>query len=555
VETAKYRLDLGDERLWNGDQPVGISNKAFQLLRLFVDNPNRLLTKDDILDGVWRDVCVSEGLVKEYVHDLRLALGDDPKRPEYIETVHGRGYRFLGGVEEVNGPSGPGTQVQAAARPPSLALQPIVNLTDEERWVRFCRGLGEDLITDLARFPDLMVIATDPPAGDTAGDLLAGDNGNGIATDYVLNGSVQASDTQLRVNVKLIETRTGNHVWAERYERDLGEVFAIQSDIVGHVASAVGGFSGQIPHLERLRLGRKPPGDLEAYELYLLGHELETRFERKSALRGFELLRRAVELDPDFARAWLVLAWIAWLIVQEKWTDDIEGYRALQRDAFIQAAALDPLDPFALMELAAVRIDDGDLTGAIDALERALDLGKNQADLLIVASRYVATILDDPERAVRIMEKGLELPASVSVWHSLTIARVSYFAQDFERTVRHARLVPVTTATMTKLFEILALAQLDRREEAEDLAEAFKEEHPDFDPQDFMRDHQIAAPGAQRLFLDGIAKAGLESVQTRLQFKASGPRDTGKSSHRGHHHRTVALSLALRDRAKLVLRL
>nr|NIS39429.1 winged helix-turn-helix transcriptional regulator [Desulfuromonadales bacterium] len=68
--TATYRLDLGDERLWNGDQPVPISNKAFQLLRLFVDNPNRLLTKDEILDGVWDDICVSEGLVKEYVHDL-----------------------------------------------------------------------------------------------------------------------------------------------------------------------------------------------------------------------------------------------------------------------------------------------------------------------------------------------------------------------------------------------------------------------------------------------------------------------------------------------------
>ena len=145
MKTSNYRLDLGDERLWNGDQPVPISNKAFQLLRLFVDNPNRLLTKDDILDRVWRDVCVSDGLVKEYVHDLRLALGDDPKRPAYIETVHGRGYRFLGGVEEVNGPPGPDTSAQAAAQPPALAVLPIANLTDEERWARFCRGLGQTL--------------------------------------------------------------------------------------------------------------------------------------------------------------------------------------------------------------------------------------------------------------------------------------------------------------------------------------------------------------------------------------------------------------------------
>lgn len=234
-----------------------------------------------------------------------------------------------------------------------------------------------------------------------------------------------------------------------------------------------------------------------------MGHELETRFEKQNALRGFELLQRAVELDPGFARAWLVLGWIAWLIVQEKWVDDIEGYRALQREAFTNAAALDPLDTFALMELAAVRSGDGDSTGASDALERALDLGRNQADLLIVASRYVATILDDPDRAIRIMDRGLLLSTRVSVWHRLTAARVCYFAKDFERAAENAKLVPASSAAMTRLFQILALAQLGRTEEVAELVLAFKARYPKFVPQDFMRDHPITAPGAQRLFLDG----------------------------------------------------
>ena len=103
-------------------------------------------------------------------------------------------------------------------------------------------------------------------------------------------------------------------------------------------------------------------------------------FEREPARQGFELLRRAVRLDPDFARGWLVLGWIAWLIIQEKWTDDLERFRELEREAFLKAAGLDPRDPFALMELALLRGRDGDLAGAGNALERALDLGKNQAD-------------------------------------------------------------------------------------------------------------------------------------------------------------------------------
>jgi TolB-like protein/Tfp pilus assembly protein PilF len=507
VETANYTLDLGDERLWNGDKPVQISNKAFQLLRLFVHNPNRLLTKDHILEGVWRDVCVSEGLIKEYVHDLRQALGDDPRHPRFIETVHGRGYRFLGGVEESQPAVGATAPSKPRTHPPSLVVLPFTNLTGEERWARFCRGLSDDLIIDLARYPDFMVIANGALSAQPTDGLDVCNIGRELAAGYVLNGSVQASSSKVRVNAKLIETGNGNHLWTDQYERELGEVFAIQSDIIAHVASAVGGFGGQIPHVERLRLGRKPPGDLQAYELYLLGHELESRFEKDSTLRAFELARRAVELDPDYARAWLVLAWTCWQIKLEKWADDSRSYWELEREAFIKAATLDPLDPFAILELAAVRASDGDITGARDALERALDLGRNQAELLIVAANSITMVLDEPARALQVLDKGLEYIAIASGWQQISMARVAYFAGDFERALKDARRAPANL--LTRLVEILSLAQLDRAEEARDLARVFESSHPNFDPREFAKSYPITAAGAKRLFLEGAEKAGL----------------------------------------------
>ena len=147
-----FKLDLRDERLWRGDHLVRISNKAFELLRLFIRNPNRLLTKDVILEEVWHGVWVSEGLVKEYVHDLRQALGDDPKRPQFIETVHGRGYRFLGGVEVTDNAKDDAALAKSRTEPPSLTVLPFTDLTGEERWSLFCRGLSDDLVTDLARY-------------------------------------------------------------------------------------------------------------------------------------------------------------------------------------------------------------------------------------------------------------------------------------------------------------------------------------------------------------------------------------------------------------------
>jgi TolB-like protein len=507
MQKANYRLDLSDERLWNGEQPVQISNKAFQLLRLLVNNPNRLLTKDNILEGVWGEICVSEGLIKEYVHDLRLALGDDPKQPKFIETVHGRGYRFLGGIEETGCTNGPVVPAKSRAAPPSLAVLPFTNLTGEERWARFCRGLSDDLVIDLARYPDFMVIANGASSlqpADGPGDRNAGREPN---AGYVLDGSVQASESRVRVNVKLIETGNGNHLWTDQYERDFGEVFAIQSDIIAHVAAAVGGFGGQIPHVERLRLGRKPPGDLHAYELYLLSHELEAHFEKKSTLRAFELAQRAVELDPSYARAWLVRGWTCWQILLEKWANDTRDYSELWRESFLKAASLDPLDSLAMMELAAVRARDEDITGAMDALERALDLGRNQPDLLISIANSIALTLDDPVRAKQILDRGLQLIAVVGDWQRLSMARVAYFTEDFERAVKDARRGPDNL--LTHLVEILSLAQLDCTEEVRDLARAFEAKHPNFDPQEFIKIYPITAAGAKRLFLEGVEKAGL----------------------------------------------
>ena len=383
-----------------------------------------------------------------------------PKAPRFIETVHGRGYRFLGGVEECERTVDTTTPARPGSRAPSLIVLPIENLTDEERWKRFCSGLSDDLVTDLARYPEFRVIAHN---GSTI-HFSNESEGIGIERDwgpqYVLSGSVQASDTKVRVNMRLVETGSDNHLWTERYEREMGEVFEIQSDIVNQVASAIGGFNGQIPHAERMRLGRKPPEDLHAYELYLLGHELESRFEKQSTLKALELAQRAVHLDPSYARAWLVVGWTCWQLSLERSADDPADYSKTAREAFLKAAALDPLDPFAIMESAAVRAGGGDLNGARDALERALDLGRKQPELQVVASNTIAIVFDEPARAIQLLDEGLQRIAVPSDWHKITMARVAYFARYFERALEDARRSPANL--LTRLIEILSLAQLDR---------------------------------------------------------------------------------------------
>ncbi|MHC4857590.1 MAG: winged helix-turn-helix domain-containing protein, partial [Planctomycetota bacterium] len=214
----EYKIDLADERLWLGNRSISISNKAFQILRLFVNNPNRLLTKNDILDAVWGDICVSEGLVKEYVHDLRMALGDDPKCPAFIETIRGRGYRFLGGIQIVEQTADSAFEPSSSTQLPSLVVLPFTNLSDDPGQDYFSDGITDDIITELSKFPELNVIARNSaftfknqPADITQ---IASE----LGVNYVLEGSIQRDKNRLRVTAKLVETDSGRHIWGEKYD-------------------------------------------------------------------------------------------------------------------------------------------------------------------------------------------------------------------------------------------------------------------------------------------------------------------------------------------------
>jgi TolB-like protein len=503
-ERARFRLDLGNERLWDGETPVHLTRKAFDLLRLLALNPNRLLTKEEILESLWCGIHVTDGLVREYVHDLRLALDDDPRHPRFIETVRGRGYRFLGGIEMESLTTGPAEPRGRATGLPTVLVLPIENLAVGERWERFCRGMRDDLITELSRYPDFIVIASgaSPANQYTHAELHA------VGADYLLRGSMQASESMLRMNLHLVDTQRGRNIWSERYEGGIDDLFAIQGDIVGRVVSALGGLEGHLTDAQRRRLGRRPPEDLKAYELYLRALELEERHQKDSTIEAFELLQRALALDDRFARAWLVLGWACYQIWSEQWTDDPQRYAAMELEAYVKAARLDPRDPFAIMELAMVRAVDGDHVGARDGLERAVDLGRNQADLLATAAKYFAMVADDPARAVQLIVRSERLCPITPDWYFMHRARVDYFSRDYERALNAARRAP--DLQNVRLFEILSAAQLGRNDELCKLRAEFAERYPAFDVAEFMQSQPIVGTHASALFLDGVARAGLD---------------------------------------------
>jgi adenylate cyclase len=255
------------------------------------------------------------------------------------------------------------------------------------------------------------------------------------------------------------------------------------------------------------------PASLRAYELYLLGYEAEARLDKEHTLRAIPLLERAIELDPQFARAWTVLGWACEHAAQANWATDSSELASRRRAAVVAAAALDPRDPIAVGELGLLRGEEGDFDVARETIERALSLGRNHADALALLAKHIPTVLGRTDDALSIMERAFKLNPHPPVWYFNSQLRIAYFARDFEGTVHAAKRAP--DSLYPHLFKTLALAQLRRSEELADAAAGFWGRYPHFDPGSAIRDLPIVHPPAIELYCDGLRKAGFSHAEAQ----------------------------------------
>lgn len=470
-----FKIDLGDERLWDGDRPVEISNKAFQLLRMFVANPNRLLTKDHILDGVWHDVYVSEGLIKDYVHDLRQALGDDPKQPRFIETVHGRGYRFLGGVEAIRR-SADADGLTPLSKP-SIAVLPFVNISGEPEQEYFADGLSEEIITALSLVPWLFVIARNSSFSYKGLTIDVRKVGEELGVRYVLEGSIRRAGDRVRINGQLVDTETAAHIWADRYESKLDNVFDLQDEITDAVVNAVG---PKIQLAEIERATRKRPSNLNAYDLYLKARAALNSVQIDDAI-GF--LDEAVAHAPDYAKAKAVRAWCTTLI----------GWRfaaptEAQRETSIRLAEEALVSPEADAE---TRAYAGYAIGFMgDQEHRAIPLVEDVtrqcpsfawawASLALLESYH-----GDARKAIELANTALRLsprdPQSFRC--EMAISKAHLILNQFEESLEYANkgLQKSPSNLFFQICRITCLVRLDRLADAHAMADEFQGQNPEF---------------------------------------------------------------------------
>jgi adenylate cyclase len=278
-------------------EELPLRRQSFGLLRLLVENAGRLLDRDTINRAIWSGVAVTDDSMTQCVRDIRRAMGDDAQR--ILKTVPRRGYLLAADVVMAcDPPAEPLSPGLALPDKPSLVVLPFQNMSRDPEQVYFVDGLVEDITTALSCIRSLFVIARNSAFAYQGRAVDVRQIGHDLGVRYAMEGSVRRAGNRLRVTAQLIDAASGVHVWAERYDRDVSDVFAVQDEIATRVAGVI---EPALADAEQRRALRKLPERLDAWEAYQRGLWHFYKYAPEENKTALTFLRKAIALDPNFA--------------------------------------------------------------------------------------------------------------------------------------------------------------------------------------------------------------------------------------------------------------
>ncbi|WP_172347683.1 winged helix-turn-helix domain-containing tetratricopeptide repeat protein [Mesorhizobium sp. NZP2298] len=490
-----FVLDPGAGTLLRNDDPVAVGYRGLKLLAALVERPGEILEKAELMDAAWPGTAVEEGNLTVQIAQLRKLLGPPADGGEWISTVPRVGYRFTGAIEQLD---------RAKRKPlplpdkPSIAVLPFVNLSNDPEQEAFADGLTEDLITDLSRAPGLFVIARNSTFAYKGKAMDVRTIAEELGVRYLLEGSARRAAGRVRINAQLVDALSGEHLWAERFDRGLDDIFAVQDEATAKIVEAL---------LGRLRAppARNRPTNLEAYDLCVRARKLIDDSPR-SAREAHLMLTRAVSLDPAYAEAYRWLAmnhWMGWV----HWGEPVEPNRRVALELARKAVAIDPNDAGCHWVLGNLLAYERDFEEADAEFARAFELDPNEADAWATLSD-ITTLAGRVEEGLEQIRKAFRLNPFPASWYYLTLGQAQYAARDYEAAVETLRR-DETYRTSSRRFLAASLAQLGRLDEARAEVELFLVGNPHFTTRHWVWTEPFRDTAMLEHFVDGFRKAGL----------------------------------------------
>jgi TolB-like protein/Flp pilus assembly protein TadD len=476
VKFGPFQFDVSRRELTRDGVPVELGTKALEILIVLLEANGGLVTKDDLMSRVWPGLVVEENNIQVHVSALRKALQDGKHGPAFIVTVPGRGYRFVAAS------AAPDVGADAAARPaltlpekPSIAVLPFVNLSGDIEQEYFGDGISEDIITALANYRWFFVIARNssfsykPRAADVK--TVARE----LGVRYVLEGSVRRAGNRVRIAAQLVDASAGTHIWAERFDRDVTDIFAIQDEITERVAGAI---EPELLRAEGGRATQQVGKNLSAWDLVRQGTWYFHQLTETTHLRSRELFREAVKLDPQMAEAQVWLARSGTSIVAYGWCENEAQEMQEAMEAARRAVQLDEKDAYAQYALSMAHIFSGEMDPAIRLAGKSVEISPSFAlgHLALGMSRLYAGRADE---AIEPMRRGLRLnPFDPQNFHWFRVLALAlYFSGNKEEALSAALKALNIRPTWPFTLETVCVccASLDRLPEARRYADQMRQ--------------------------------------------------------------------------------
>jgi adenylate cyclase len=500
----EFEMDTQNYQLRRNGEVVEIEPKVYDLLRYLVVNRERLVTRDELFDNIWSGQVVSDTSLSNLIKAARKAIGDSGNLQSSIKTVHGRGYQFISTTEEVVIQTRDQATLEIAVldlpEKPSIAVLPFTNMSGDLGQDYFSDGITEDIITELSRFGTLFVVARNSSFAFRGNSVDIQEVGKNLGVRFVLEGSVRVAGDQVRITGQLIDALTGDHVWADRYDGDLADVFAVQDEITRSIVSTI---VGRIQEFDYVRIKSKPITNLTAYENVLRGQHLMHNYTENDYVEARRYFEHAISLDSDFARAYALKAYVEFSIWIWYMTPERLDHALRVGEA---ALVLDDHESKSHLAVGVARLFRAEHDKAEYHLHRAAKLNPNDDLIMIENGRYLMYTNESLD-GVNIVRQAMRQNPYHPNWYWNILGRCFHTAHHFEDAVSAFERVR-TPQFWNHAYMAVCYSELGQTDKAAKHLNAVLSLKPDFTVSEFATALPYRDEHVLQDFIAGFQRAG-----------------------------------------------
>lgn len=519
---ADHVLDVDLRELTRGGEGIAVEPQVFDLLIYLVENRERVVSKDDLIESIWDGRIVSESTLTSRINAARKAVGDSGKDQAVIRTIARKGFRFVGdvqvhrdgaaaGIERTPAPEQP---AEAPHRPlpaldrTAIAVLPFVNLSAEPEQEYFSEGISEDIITALSKLRWFYVIARNSSFIYRGKSVHHRQIGEELGVGYVIEGSVRKDGDQVRITAQLVDVATGSHLWAERYDRGLADVFAVQDEITQAVVAAI---EPQLYAAEELHSRRKAPDNMDAWDLVMRALSHYWRVTRQDNLVAQALLEKAIAVDPGYGQALSLLASCHTFSAHMGWEDMPKAMPSAERQA-LAAIRSDSEDAWAHYALASAYLFTRRFDDSIAEFELALRLNPNFSPargIYGVALAYRGR-WEDGDRAARQALRFSPRDPFAAIYCGVA-AYCQFVGRHYDEAIRLAREAMRQRSDFSGAHRVLTAAagMAGQREVAKAALQELRRAQPGISLSWLAEQMPFEHDIERKHYLDGFRRAGL----------------------------------------------